>query len=71
MNDFAYYNNRLSWRERKEKFINEQYVNYLEEFNVGNIDEYTKICLIKVILNRIICNRIIIDKIKKGANICD
>lgn len=71
LNDFAYYNNRLSWRERKEKFINEQYVNYLEEFNVGNIDEYTKICLIKVILNRIICNRIIIDKIKKGANICD
>ena len=71
LNDFANFNTRLTLKEKKEKFINEQYINYLEKFDVGNIDEYTKNCLIKIILNRIICNRIIIDKIKKGANICD
>lgn len=71
LNDFSGYLNNLTWKERTEKFINEQYEQYLNEFNISNIDEYTKICLVKVIINRIISNRYIIDKIKKGANICD
>ncbi len=68
---FADYQINLNWRERIEKFINEEYSQYIDEFDVGTIDEYSKNCLVKIILNKIISNRYIIDKIKKGANICD
>lgn len=71
LNDFVGYLNNLTWKERTEKFINEEYGQYLNEFDISNIDEYTKSCLVKVILSKIISNRYIIDKIKKGANICD
>lgn len=71
LNDFSNYNTNLTWKVRTKKFINEQYSDYLNEFNVKNIDDYSKNCLIKIILNKIIGNRYIIDKIKKGANICD
>lgn len=58
--------------QRTSKFINEEYVRYSNDFDIGNnIDEYYKICLIKLIINKIISKRDIIYRIKKGANICD
>ncbi len=71
LNDYEQYNKNLTQREKTEKFINEEYCIYSDEFDIENLDEYTKNCLIKVILNKIISKRIIIGKIKKGANICD
>lgn len=71
ISDYSEFNKQLSLKERTEKFVNEEYVRYLEEFNVKELDDYMKSCLIKVIINKIISKRIIIDKIKKGANICN
>lgn len=71
LNDYINYQPNQTYKIRTQNFINEQYGNYLEDFNVGNIDEDSRLCLIKIILNKIISNRYIIDKIKRGANICD
>lgn len=72
LNDYLEYNKQLPLSQRTSKFINEEYVRYSNDFDIGNnIDEYYKKCLIKLIINKIIAKRDIIARIKKGANICD
>lgn len=71
LDDYAHYNTQLITRERTERFINEEFIRYTEEFDVKNIDTHIKNCLIKIILNKIIAKRRVIEAIKKGANICN
>lgn len=71
LNDYNEYEKLLTTSERTTKFVNEEYVKYENEFDIGKIDTAIKHCLIKVIINKIIHRRIIIDKIKKGACLCD
>ncbi len=71
LNDYDQYNKQLSIKERTEKFVNEEFINYLDEFDISNFESEVKNCLVKLIINKIISKRLTISRIKKGANICD
>lgn len=69
LNDYKQY--QSSSNEKMIKFINEEFTRYSDEFDIKNIEEHLKNCLIKVILHKIISKKHLIGKIKKGANICN
>ncbi len=69
LSDYEQYSKSSISCKKMEKFINEEYVRYSNEFDIKHIDERLKNCLIKVILHKIITKKHLIGKIKKGANI--
>lgn len=67
--DYNKFEVNLKRKERVEKFINGQYIDYEQYFQVNDIDDETKSCLIKLVIKKIIDNRLIMDDIKRGAGL--
>lgn len=66
------YNNFECTKKQSEKCIDFAMIkwkDYLDDFDIDNIDEETKEGLIQIVLYNIVRNRITIDKIKRGVQL--
>jgi len=67
--DYNEFEKKLCEKERMKKFINENYLSYENYFEIDNIDENIKNCLIKLVIKKIIDIKNITEYVKKGANL--